>query len=101
MSQKQGGLGQRGASTYPLDLGTPKYNMPPLRPKNEPGTVWRGYDEDSEQERGDNSSSNSSSKLLDERLDGTSSLSFDPGNVSSLGERPACTSRTCRFNSGN
>ena len=32
--QKQGGLGQGGASTPPFDTGTPKYEMLPLRPEN-------------------------------------------------------------------
>ena len=40
--QKRGGLGQHGASAHPFDSGTPKYNISPLRPETEPGTVWGG-----------------------------------------------------------
>ena len=87
--QKQGGLGQRGASTHPFDPGIPKYKMLPVRPENEPDTVWGGYDEENEEEQGGYSSSNSSSNSstssstrLDERWDGTSSFPFDRGKTS-------------------
>ena len=68
------------ASTHPFDPGTPKHSMPPLRPKNEPGTVGGGMTRETRRTMGVEAAATAAAKVW-MRWDGTSLFPFDRGKT--------------------